>query len=966
MTMDASSVSRIRDIFDDAQRSMQSHKLCVRKLSNIINSMPSSDDDLSQQNGKVTTPAFNYFLYGCIDRILLHTGSTNAVIDRLVSFIGAYLSVVDEQMLLLTMQHMCSRLRSTNKLVRQRVCQLVCSSLQSLSESNTELSCELFSELSEHLSQRLKDKVAIVRIWAVKALKFLQAPEDDRDVPTLELKRCMRSDTSYLVRIAAVETLILTDCNKNDLCGRLKDVHSEVRVAVLRRLKEETDIRQFSTQMRAEILRSALEDRDIEVKAAVLGLIWKWLGSVENGNSVSKFLSLLNPIENEDAVLLVGAVIVEELVKSETTAVPEGHTKLKRALKESIGNWESISPASLTPSDVMWVYIRCSYARQFLPVLPASDLCDSLLPDAFILCKVLSEVKATLIDPSKHHSKSSGIKKTQLVLKYLLSTSTLLIGCTDISGLSQLVNECVDSFLNTSISMPWDGIEAALRSYTELHPHTSVSLQDSPRELSHHTVMGLIKHIQSEAAKLVEETIDKDSLMLKHLHAITQRCLQITQWALQQELSHVARTVPSTVHRDDDGSGDGVRDMLLKEMVPYILDALQQPVYTLRSLGLSCLGLVCLIDCSLCDVYRRIVLQVACGDFEDEGIRGQALQTLTDLAIMHREKYSQDSDLSNLLLRMQESGEPESMLIAAESAAKLLHAGILDEPKLFANLLKFFFLTESVPSATTSSSLTADPVSGELDEETIEQEYQRRVFLANCSRMQQVLSIFFHVFTTTDVVADRVVSESIPQLVNDMTNEIKDGTVDAPSLSKILKHLFSLCERKVTTVATTTTTTTGGDNSYNGDVNSIVPSSDVPSSNAAEVVASTEHSKLTMLSLCQATAAAAISRELLKLGQSKVEKSIGKEFIKLLSNLSLETWVDSFDVSSIVRLVDTIMLCTSRLMDKTSTKSLQQLMTLCMKINKQQLPTVDRYDHPHHIHINPLYIHHSMYDVSLR
>ena len=943
-----SSVSRIREIFDDAQRSMQSHKLCVRKLSSIINSMPSSGDDITQQNGKGTTPAFNYFLYGCIDRILLHTGSTNAVIDRLVSFIGAYLSVVDEQMLLLTMQHMCSRLRSTNKLVRQRVCQLVCSSLQSLSEANTELSCELFSELSEHLSQRLKDKVAIVRIWAIKALKFLQAPEDDSDVPTLELKRCMRSDTSYLVRIAAVETLILTDCNKNDLCGRLKDVHSEVRIAVLRRLKEETDIRQFSTQMRAEILRSALEDRDDAVKVAVLGLIWKWLGSVENGSSVSKFLSLLNPIENEDAVLLVGAVIVEELVKSETiAAVPEGHTKqLKRSLKESIGNWESISPASLTPSDVMWVYIRCSYARQFLPVLPASDMCESLLPDAFILCKVLSEVKATLIDPSKHHSKSSGIKKTQLVLKYLLSTSTLLIGSTDISGLSQLVNECVDSFLNTSISMPWDGIEAALRSYTELHPHTlSSSLQDSPRELSHHTVMGLTKHIQSEAAKLVEETTDNDSLMLKHLHAITQRCLQITQWALQQELSHVARMAPSTDHRDGD-SGDDARDALLKEMVPYILDALQQPVYTLRSLGLSCLGLVCLIDGSLCDVYRRIVLQVACGDFEDEGIRGQALQTLTDLAIMHREKYSQDSDLSNLLLRMQESGEPESMLIAAESAAKLLHAGILDEPKLFANLLKFFFLTESVPTAATAASLPsliADPTassSGELDDEAIEQEYQRRVFLANCSRMQQVLSIFFHVFTTTDVVADRVVSESIPQLVNDMTNEIKDGTVDAPSLSKILKHLFSLCERKVISAATATTTTTtgtGGGNINNGDINSTVPSSD-----AAEVVASTEQSKLTMLSLCQATAAAAISRELLKLGQSKVEKSICKEFIKLLSTLSFETWVSSFEVASIVRLVDTIMLCTSRLMDKTSMKSLQQLMTTCMKINKQRSQTTDR------------------------
>jgi len=453
--------------------------------------------------------------------------------------------------------------------------------------------------------------------------------------------------------------------------------------------------------------------------------------------------------------------------------------------------------------------------------------------------------------------------------------------------------------------------------------------------------MSLTKHIQSEAAKLVEETEAHDSMMLKHLHAISQRCLQITQWALQQELSHVARMTPITDRND----GRDGRDALLKEMVPYILNALQQPVYTLRSLGLSCLGLICLIDGSLCDMYRGIILQVACGDFEDEGIRGQALQALTDLAIMHREKYTHDNDLSNLLLRMQESGEPDSMLIAAESAAKLLHAGLLDEPKLFANLLKFFFLTESISTVSSPAVVDNGTLSGELDDEAIEQEYQRRVFLANCSRMQQVLSIFFHVFTTTDtVVADRVVSESIPQLVSDMTNEIKDGTVDAPSLSKIIKHLFSLCERKVTTTSSATPSGPGGHNIINnGDAGTSIESSEVTSSAAVEVVvAGTEHENLTMLSLCQATTAAAISRELLKLGgHSKVEKSIGKEFIKLLSTLSFETWVDNFNVPNIVRLIDTIMLCTSNKTDKTSTKSLQQLMTICtMKLNQQS--TADR------------------------
>ncbi|KAJ1432783.1 hypothetical protein B484DRAFT_394792, partial [Ochromonadaceae sp. CCMP2298] len=86
------------------------------------------------------------------------------------------------------------------------------------------------------------------------------------------------------------------------------------------------------------------------------------------------------------------------------------------------------------------------------------------------------------------------------------------------------------------------------------------------------------------------------------------------------------------------------------------------------------------------------------------------------------------------------------MLLAAESSAKLLYAGAHSEPRLFANLLKFFFLTESLPEA-----------EGGGDEG--EEAYQHRVFLASCARLQQILSLFFHAYTTTDVIAERVMVE---------------------------------------------------------------------------------------------------------------------------------------------------------------------------------------------------------------
>lgn len=221
------------------------------------------------------------------------------------------------------------------------------------------------------------------------------------------------------------------------------------------------------------------------------------------------------------------------------------------------------------------------------------------------------------------------------------------------------------------------------------------------------------------------------------------------------------------------------------DVLPFVLESLQKPQYQLRFLAVSCLGLVCLLDAKLCQSYRGLILQVASGDFEDHSIRAQALQCLVDFSAVHRGSYVDDSDVSNVLLRMQESGEPDAMLVAAEAATKLLHSGTHHEPRLFANLLKFFFLTESLPGAAAPAGQLASTGNEEEDLAAAQEAYERRIFLANCARLQQVLSIFFHLFTTSDVVADQVVADSIPYLVAEMTNEIKDSTVDASALSKV-------------------------------------------------------------------------------------------------------------------------------------------------------------------------------------
>jgi hypothetical protein len=93
-------MNTIKDIFDEVQRSAQTHKLCIKKLAAAINSRGAQE----QEN-------VSFFLNGGIDNILLHTG-TGPCMDRSISFLGAFLASVDEKVLMVTMNYLCSRLQS--------------------------------------------------------------------------------------------------------------------------------------------------------------------------------------------------------------------------------------------------------------------------------------------------------------------------------------------------------------------------------------------------------------------------------------------------------------------------------------------------------------------------------------------------------------------------------------------------------------------------------------------------------------------------------------------------------------------------------------------------------------------------------------------------------------------------------------------------------------------------------------
>ena len=176
---------------------------------------------------------------------------------------------------------------------------------------------------------------------------------------------------------------------------------------------------------------------------------------------------------------------------------------------------------------------------------------------------------------------------------------------------------------------------------------------------------------------------------------------------------------------------------------------------------------------------HEIIFQVARNEIEEGEIRSQALEALVDMASVYENIYQNHSALTMFLHRLQEGAEPALLRVGAEGSSKLLFSGRLSEPKLFANLLKFFFLPEL---AGTSGMDGYDGEEGEDDGVPVED-----AFLGSSSRLQQVLSVFFQSFFVVGENRDSIAFLCVSDLVADLAMLVRDGQLVPSAMMKVMK-----------------------------------------------------------------------------------------------------------------------------------------------------------------------------------
>ena len=243
------------EVFNKVQVSFSGHKKAAAQLHRIWAASPDSFED-------------EFFAcLACVLEVYKREPAAERVVEFVVEF--ATQSSEEEAYDEAFMQSLCMRLlrlaHAKDKAVRFRVAQLVCRMLNSMAE-DAEVSDELFEAVEEAMVVRCRDKVPLVRAWALRALFRLQNPLDASDEITVELLRLMATDGSKEVRMAAISTVAPSKHSIKAILARTRDVSEEVRLHALGVLAGKVEVRWLSISQRASLLQTGLQDRQPKVR----------------------------------------------------------------------------------------------------------------------------------------------------------------------------------------------------------------------------------------------------------------------------------------------------------------------------------------------------------------------------------------------------------------------------------------------------------------------------------------------------------------------------------------------------------------------------------------------------------------------------------------------------------------------------------------------------------------------------
>eukprot|EP01039_Chlorochromonas_danica_P006543 gene6543-7217_t len=737
------SIEDLLSLFVDVQQqSKHNHKTLHRKLHLYFHQLSTSQQD----------EVIHLLLGSVLDRSLL-VPKTSTYVDRVLDFLALFFAqaTTSEEHHILLIEHLKNRINSSNKLVRQRCCDFLTTFLANV----TDLSTEIFQQLSQLVTIRLKDKIAVVRLAAVNALQYLQDPEDSQDISTQALLSTMTMDPNATVRKAIVDHIVLTETTKMALAQRIRDVKAEVRRAVIVRLTEATDVRQFSRDLRFLIIKNGLQDRDQEVQSLTEKLILKWLSLLHN--DIVRFLAYFHSPEDsfEDCLQLVGAVLAEKCLQPSTGSLNETETASVQAIRSQTpawGKWRSgYGLDSSMTGDLQWTSLRLSYAQAYMNTFSFTNLAEELLPDVTIFIQVVH-----LVD-SKIAQTTENSEEVLRIYRALAKLAPMMVAVGDVTSHRALEILLLDQLQHPHLQCA-QTVDLLLRAWQAIHlpvlPNRAAPTPTAIRKFVEE-IEKLIMRLYEQYNANAQAEGDLDTGI-----EVMQILLQVILWTLKNPSVNEA-----LVQR---GCSPSMNESPASPKLSHLLlQALQSGDVEQRELAMICLGTFCLLAYQLygedqgeINMYLHIIKRIACTSGMESPT---SVVDKKDVTI-----------LLHSVLHAGMDGSGEAFFVAAlEAAVKLTFNGYLTAPEVVYEILATFFFQQ--------------------DE--------------RMSQVQQLVSLFLTTYLTSpgssSVVSKEaqqgnlspcveVICESMSLFLSHVTTQIRDQVLSVSALQPLLHNLLGV------------------------------------------------------------------------------------------------------------------------------------------------------------------------------
>ncbi|KAG4975099.1 hypothetical protein JHK87_031920 [Glycine soja] len=299
---------KIAAILDEARTSYATHNRKLKELS-LLRSKSSSHSHFFSAFSKTLTPLFDF------QRRL-------ASADRVVFFVSAFAvattAAASDEFLDHFLKFLLAAATASNKTARFRACQIVSEIILRLPD-DAEVSNEIWDEVIEWMKVRVRDKIPVVRTFAVRALSRFVNDSVNSDILDLFLE-VLPLEQNADVRKMIVLSLPPSSATSQVIIDCTLDVSESVRKAAYCVLANKFPLQSLSIKLRTVILRRGLADRSVAVSKECFKLLKdEWLMKCCNGDTI-ELLKYLD-VETYESV---SESVMEALLKAGLVKLQNG------------------------------------------------------------------------------------------------------------------------------------------------------------------------------------------------------------------------------------------------------------------------------------------------------------------------------------------------------------------------------------------------------------------------------------------------------------------------------------------------------------------------------------------------------------------------------------------------------------------------------------------------------------------